>query len=156
MLSSKDFQTVVENAPLFAIDLVVVNDQREVLLGLRSNAPAKGYWFVPGGRVFKNESLENAFKRISKSEIGIERSINHARFIGLYEHFYPDSAVGSNVSTHYINATHLLRLEPSRLSLPFSDQHQEYRWLAIDELAKDTSVHHFSKVFLDKIGGMLQ
>lgn len=156
MLPSKDFQTVVENAPLFAIDLVVVNDQHKILLGLRSNAPARGYWFVPGGRVFKNESLENAFKRITKSEIGIEQPITHAKFIGLYEHFYPDSAVDSNVSTHYINATHLVRLDPSRLSLPYSEQHQEYRWLSIDELAKDTSVHHFSKVFLDKIEGMLQ
>lgn len=50
------FETVVASAPLISIDLLVENEQGQYLLGLRKNRPAQGYWFVPGGRVQKNES----------------------------------------------------------------------------------------------------
>ncbi len=59
MLDLEIFKIVVENTPLFAIDLVVINSKQQILLGKRVNAPAKDYWFVPrGGRVYKNETLE--------------------------------------------------------------------------------------------------
>jgi len=72
MLSSEDFKLVVQSAPLFSIDLVVLNEKNQILVGKRKNAPAKGYWFVPGGRVFKNEPLAEAFARITRTELGIE------------------------------------------------------------------------------------
>ncbi|GKT11804.1 MAG: hypothetical protein ISEC1_P0777 [Thiomicrorhabdus sp.] len=71
LLSLSDFKQVVQHAPLFAIDLVVLNSLNEILVGERLNAPAQGFWFVPGGRVYKSESLETTFKRISKAELGI-------------------------------------------------------------------------------------
>lgn len=61
MLNHDEFRQVVQNTPLFAIDLVVLNGKNEILLGLRKNPPAQGYWFVPGGRVFKGESLDDGF-----------------------------------------------------------------------------------------------
>ena len=50
-LSQQAFATVVESTPLISIDLIVENEQGEILLGKRTNRPARGYWFVPGGRV---------------------------------------------------------------------------------------------------------
>jgi len=49
-LSQEDFATVVRSTPLISIDLVVENERGEFLLGQRTNRPAQGYWFVPGGR----------------------------------------------------------------------------------------------------------
>lgn len=69
LLSHDDCKQLVQNAPLFAIDLVIVNHSNEIFVGERLNAPAKGCWFVPGGWVYKNESLEEAFKRIPKAEL---------------------------------------------------------------------------------------
>jgi colanic acid biosynthesis protein WcaH len=43
-----------------SVDLVLVRDGREVLLGLRTNRPAQGSWFVPGGRILKNEKRADA------------------------------------------------------------------------------------------------
>ena len=148
MLSKEKFKIVVENTPLFAIDLVVMNEEQKILVGLRLNRPAKDFWFVPGGRVFKNETLRNAFTRISKNELGCEQSIDQAQLIGLYEHFYSDSAASKKLSTHYINAAHLIKVKASSLELPFGGQHQNYKWLESDELEEDDSVHKFSKVFL--------
>jgi colanic acid biosynthesis protein WcaH len=150
MLKLRDFKQVVKHAPLFAIDLVIVNKENQVLLGKRINKPAQGFWFVPGGRVLKDESLEAAFKRISKTELGVEVERNTTKFLGMYEHFYKDSFFGEGVSTHYINATHVVKLVSEQLYLS-KEQHSDYRWVAMGELANDKGVHDFSKVFLPEL-----
>lgn len=133
------------------MDLVVLNQQNEVLMGERLNAPAKGAWFVPGGRVYKNETLDQAFQRIAKSELGLMLTgLNQVTLLGLYEHFYSDSFFSQNISTHYINATHVFRVDSRELILP-KQQHGQYRWLEIDSLKKDESVHQYSKVFLPEL-----
>ena len=60
MLSLDTFKTVIKSSPLVSIDLIVRNEQGQVLLGKRTNRPAQGFWFVVGGRVLKDESLEHA------------------------------------------------------------------------------------------------
>jgi len=49
---------------LVSIDLIIRNARDEVLLGLRSNEPAKGFYFVPGGMIRKGERLGEAFASI--------------------------------------------------------------------------------------------
>lgn len=146
VLPLNDFKQVVQNAPLFAIDLVVLNAKNEVLLGERLNAPAQGFWFVPGGRVFKNESLKIAFNRISQEELGLTLKIEQASLLGLYDHFYSDSFFSDDVSTHYINATHVIRLSEENLTLP-TEQHRHYRWVTVEKLCSDELIHGFSKGF---------
>jgi colanic acid biosynthesis protein WcaH len=63
MLPSKKFEVIVESTPLVSIDLVVRAPDKKILLGKRVNRPAQGYWFVPGGRVLKDESVKLTFKR---------------------------------------------------------------------------------------------
>jgi colanic acid biosynthesis protein WcaH len=155
MLVLADFKKVVELTPLFAIDLVVINSHNQILVGKRTNAPAKGYWFVPGGRIFKNESLELAFKRISLSELGYELNREDAFLLGLYDHFYKDSFYSSEVSTHYINATHVIQIHEELMDLPF-EQHDNYKWLSLSELEQNKDVHPFSKVYLSKLKEWLQ
>ena len=155
LLPLAEFKQVVQNAPLFSMDLVVVNSNSEILVGERLNAPAKGYWFVPGGRIYKNESLENAFKRISKTELGMEIERKQAWLLGLFDHFYEDSFFGADISTHYINATHVIRLTEQKLSLP-NEQHSRYRWIELDRLMDDSQVHKFSKVFLSALKRYIQ
>lgn len=47
-LSPEQFLTVIDNAPLVSIDLIIRNPSRAILMGRRINEPAKGAWFVPG------------------------------------------------------------------------------------------------------------
>lgn len=55
LLNNQTFAKVVAVTPLVSVDLVAVHGGSEVLLGLRNNRPAQVYWFVPGGRILKNE-----------------------------------------------------------------------------------------------------
>jgi len=75
------FECIIKNTPLISIDLIVKNKEGKILLGKRKNRPAKGYYFVPGGRIFKNETIEQAFKNISKHELGLDLDIESAKFL---------------------------------------------------------------------------
>ena len=94
------FKTIIDNTPLVSVDLIVKH-KGKVLLGKRVNKPAQRYWFTLGGRVLKNESIQNAIQRIGKLELDIIID-GSPKFIGVFEHFYDDS-IYQNVSTHYIN-----------------------------------------------------
>lgn len=42
------------------------------LVGERINRAAQGYWFVPGGRMYKGEALTKAFGRITFRETRLD------------------------------------------------------------------------------------
>ena len=93
-LNKDEFAHVVRNTPLAAIDLIVRDPDRCVLVGLRTHKPAKGKWFVRGGVVRKYERLADAFARIVKAEVGLDASIADAKFVGVYEHLYDNNVFG--------------------------------------------------------------
>lgn len=143
-LEQQLFKTIVANSPLISIDLIVRNREGKALLGQRQNRPAKNYWFVPGGRIFKDESFEQAFKRITQEELGHESHLSEAKFLGVYEHFYTDNFSGTDFSTHYVVHGYELKLELVDLELP-EVQHNAYQWFDIESLLSDVSVHQYTK-----------
>ncbi|WP_299735589.1 GDP-mannose mannosyl hydrolase [uncultured Endozoicomonas sp.] len=144
MLELETFKKVVASTPLVSIDLIVRNNQEQVLLGLRNNRPAQGYWFVPGGRIQKDERLEDAFRRLVAVELGVDAEMADARFLGTYQHFYADNFSGEDFSTHYVVLGYELTLDINLNDLP-SDQHQDYRWFTVDELLVSEQVHQHTK-----------
>lgn len=159
MLDRDTFKTIVDKTPLISIDLVVRNSVGEVLLGQRLNKPAQGFWFVPGGRILKDESIANAFKRLTLNELGITIDIKDARYLGLYEHFYPgsifsDDVTQSSVSTHYVVNAFEVVFPEYNVELP-KEQHGEYRWFSEDELLASVEVHDHSKWYFDKTKGFI-
>lgn len=146
MLDLETFKTVVSAAPLISIDLVIQNDQGDVLLGLRNNRPAKGMWFVPGGRILKDEKLEDAFKRLTQVEIGEQVSIAESQFIGPYEHMYIDNFSGDSFSTHYVVLAYNLLWNGVLSGLPIA-QHSNYQWWTVEALMTSPMVHENTKAY---------
>jgi len=140
MLDDITFKTIIDSAPLISIDILLKKDNK-FLLGRRVNKPAQGYFFSTGGRINKNESIDNAMARVALNELNIElKSI--PKFIGVFEHFYDDS-IYKNVSTHYVNIAYEYEMEED-LDLPV-EQHSEYKWFTIDELLESKQVHKYTK-----------
>ncbi|REL30184.1 GDP-mannose mannosyl hydrolase [Thalassotalea euphylliae] len=144
LLPNKDFKFVVESTPLISIDLVVKNLEGNVLLGLRHNRPAKGYWFVPGGRILKNEPLEVAFTRLVKEELNHDMQMEDAKFWGVFQHFYDDSVFNDEVTTHYVVLAYEMVLDIDIPSLP-KQQHSKYKWFTSAEILKCDMVHEHTK-----------
>jgi colanic acid biosynthesis protein WcaH len=112
-----------------------------VLLGKRVNKPAQGYFFSTGGRINKNETINNAMIRISLNELNIDLQ-SMPKFIGVFEHFYDDS-IYKDVSTHYVNLAYEYEVEEIP-DLP-TEQHSEYKWFTIGELLESKQVHKYVK-----------
>lgn len=149
-LDQATFTTVIESTPLVSIDLVVINKQGQALLGQRLNRPAQGYWFVPGGRILKNEALADAFKRLTLDELGQTFTIEQASLLGPFDHFYDDYVFGDDVTTHYVAIAFILKLECELANLPLEVQHGGYQWFDVSNLLTDEKVHTHTKWYFDK------
>lgn len=142
-LGRDTFETVVASTPLISIDLLVRSERGEYLLGLRNNRPAQGWWFVPGGRVLKNEGLDEAFKRLTLEELGIELDRSHAEFKGVYEHIYDDSVFGEANSTHYIVLAYQVMVLQAEVKLS-KLQHSKMQW-AKPESIQTIGAHRYTQ-----------
>jgi colanic acid biosynthesis protein WcaH len=144
-LALPQFRCVVRDTVLVSLDLLVINDRAEVLVGERRNPPAQGYLFVPGGRILKGEDLASALNRISKSEIGVELNKQDAALYGIYDHVYPDNAFGeAGLNTHYVVIACLFRVG-AFVPRGHDNQHEEMRMLRIEELLDHPKVHPYTR-----------
>ncbi len=113
--------------PICCVDVVLVHHSK-VLLTYRNDEPAKGQWWVQGGRVFKGEKLIEAVQRKAREEIGIELKI--LRQLGVYEFFdakgpFPDLKTG----VHDIAVCYLAELaDPNAQILMQDGTHTQWRW----------------------------
>ena len=140
-LGREEFIEVVERTPLVSIDLIVRRADGRVLLGKRTNEPAKGCWFVPGGRIHKNERLACAFRRICEAELGKPFALTDAKFLGVFEHLYPTNfAEKAGTGTHYVVLAYELHADDLPESLP-ADQHGEFDWFDVQRILKTGDVH---------------
>lgn len=143
MISDDKFKMVVENTSLVSIDFIIENSEGYFLLGKRVNKPARGFWFTLGGRIFKNETIATAIKRLSKKEFNFEITQEMLVFHGIYEHFYDDSFLDDSISTHYIVLAYRLKID-DELALP-ETEHTEYRYFSKEKLLENRNVHTYVK-----------
>lgn len=155
LLPQPVFAAAVTALPLVSLDWVLTNPSGQLLLGQRMNAPARGWWFTPGGRIRKNEALAHAMQRVASDELGLEPQIaglwaSRAQLMGAWDHFYPDSAFSPQVSTHYVNLPHWLALtwaELAQLELPVGEQHSAWQWLALADVVRNPLVHEHVRLY---------
>ena len=119
-----EWRTIVANVPLVSVDLVIEHDGG-VLLGQRSNEPAKGEWFVPGGTVHKNESRTDAVHRVATEELGEAVVID--KWLMTCEHVYETAAVDGVDSKHYLATGYRCHFEAADPEIVGDDQHSAFR-----------------------------
>ena len=146
-MEDKHILEIIEATPLVSIDLIIRNPSEKVLLGKRVNSPAKGYWFVPGGRILKNETIHHALQRISKAEVGLDLSSKAPSLLGAYDHIYEDNFLNINgINTHYVALAFSILLQ-QEIEVKPDEQHSDLNWWGIDRLLEDPTVHQNTKVY---------
>ena len=146
-MEDKHILEIIEATPLVSIDLIIRNPSEKVLLGKRINRPAKGYWFVPGGRIIKNETIVHALKRISLTEMGQDLSTEAHSLLGAYDHIYEDNFLNvDGINTHYVVLAFSILLQ-QEIDVNPDEQHSDLQWWEIDKLLKDPTVHHNTKAY---------
>lgn len=148
-METNKFLEVIDLTPLVSIDLILQRSDHKYLLGKRSNKPAQGYWFVPGGRIRKNETLDAAMRRISKTELGFEINITEALLLGAYDHIYDDNfTAASDINTHYVALGYKVKVA-SDICVHLDAQHTSLQWLSEDELLSAELVHNNTKKYFE-------
>ena len=142
MLDSQTFKTVIGNAPLVSIDLCLVCEGK-LLLGRRTKEPLKGEWFTPGGRIHKNETWQDALLRVAEVELGLSGiEVESFSLMGMWDHFYNNSAVDKNTSTHYVNLPHYAEFK-SKPQIFLDDQHDDFKWFDLVVVSNDEKSHPY-------------
>ncbi|MFD1571647.1 NUDIX domain-containing protein [Halorubrum laminariae] len=121
-ISEEDWRTIVANVPIVSVDLVIRRDGG-VLLGRRTNEPAKGYWFVPGGRVQKGETRREAVRRVAREELGV--GVEIVESLGAFEHRYETANVPGVDTKHYLANGYVVDIVDGDLDP--DDQHDGFR-----------------------------
>lgn len=144
-IPADEWATVVRNVPVVSVDLVVRRGDR-VALGRRRNDPAKGGWFVPGGRLGKHERLTDAVDRIAREELGLDVEIE--RRLGVYEHLYDTSDVPESGGKHYVPVAFLVSASEGELAP--DDQHDALEWF--DPPFEGLELHPYVRQYLVDAG----
>jgi len=144
MLDPEAFKSVIENTPLVSIDLCLICNG-QILLGKRRNEPLKGIWFTPGGRIHKNETWQGALLRIAEVELGLgDTAVESFSLMGMWDHFYNNSALDQDISTHYVNLPHYAEFKP-RPQITLDDQHGEFKWFDLAVVSNDEKFHPYMR-----------
>jgi colanic acid biosynthesis protein WcaH len=129
-IPEETYRQIVEFMPITCVDLIIRHNNK-ILMVKRKNRPAKGEWWMPGGRILKNETCEDAAIRKAKEESGLDVKI--VKPLIFEETIFEDSNLdGIKTGTHTINVSFLLDAKGDDVSL--DDQSAEYIWAdRIDE-----------------------
>lgn len=139
-LSKQDYQTIIQSVAICTVDIVIFNPElTKVLLFKRENKPMQGVYFTAGGRLFKNETLENCAIRQAKQELGLELKMTDLVSAGFINEIFEDSAFG-DINYHTVNCFYAYILDPDH-SLKLDSQHSIFAWFDV----LDQDLHHFIK-----------
>jgi ADP-ribose pyrophosphatase YjhB (NUDIX family) len=86
-LSDPDYSFIYSRVPRACVDLVIKSSEG-TLLAFRDIEPWKNMWHLPGGRVFFEETLFQAARRIAKEEVGLR--VEPIKIVGAME--FPNEA----------------------------------------------------------------
>lgn len=122
--------------PITCVDLLIVHEGK-LLVMKRTNSPAKGEWFTPGGRIYIGESLEDAVKRTLEEETGL--NVTEIEQKGVVSQIWPE--------VHAITIIHKLKVKDNIITL--NPEHNDYKW--IDAVTHDL---HLNLKEIIEIGGI--
>ena len=139
-LDEELFNTVRKSLPICCVDLLFIDSEDRILLMRRSNYPAKGLLWYPGGRIFKDEHIDQTILRKSVEETSIVPD-SHA-LVDIQETIF-DSCESHPYSIHTINLCFLINWSKNADNAVINDnQHSDLSWLPISEVINSHHIHN--------------
>jgi len=122
-IESELYNKIIESVPILCVDGLIIKDNK-ILLLKRLNYPAEGEWWFPGGRVFKNEKLNESIIRKVKEETNLDVEV--IRQIGVCETIFEKK--------HTVNVC--FHIKPLNDEIILNFEHEKYFWFDLDELPR--------------------
>tara|TARA_B110000438_G_scaffold293842_1_gene334338 strand:+ start:4011 stop:4445 length:435 start_codon:yes stop_codon:yes gene_type:complete len=135
------YSKMIENLPIFCVDIIIKNDRQEYLLIKRDNEPKKGEWWVIGGRVLKGETARDAVIRKVKEETNLQ--VTELVPIGFFELVHARNPFGLSFSYHAMSIV-FMAVVGDYQNIKLDDQSTEFKFAK--ELPKEFKIQKFSGV----------
>ncbi len=116
------YDLIIFSIPIACVDVAIIA-RGSVLLVKRNDLPAKGEWWLPGGRVYKGETMRQTAKRKALEEVGIECHVGP--IIHTAETIFPDGPNG--IPVHSINSCFML-YPVGDFVVKLDGHHDSYEW----------------------------
>lgn len=88
MIPYEKYKEIVDVMPILTVDCICIH-KGKMLLVKRTNKPLQGHYWLPGGRVLKNETLEQACVRKMKEETGLPVKVTGVA--GFHEYIFQEN-----------------------------------------------------------------
>lgn len=122
--------------PIACVDIVIYFNN-SILLVKRDDEPAKGEWWIPGGRVIKGEMLKETAYRKALEETGIDCVVGPI--------MHTDETVfdtgPSGIPVHSINTCFFLCPKDAHPHVGLDSHSTEFKWIS----EMDESLHPYVK-----------
>lgn len=126
------YQSILQVTPILCVDVLIIADNKCLLL-MRNNDPVKGTYWFPGGRIYKNELIEQAAIRKAKEETNLDCTFGH--IVSIEQTLFEKQ--GSMLTdAHTVNICCLLNAGNTS-NLVIDKLHSDFKW--VDKL--DDSYH---------------
>jgi colanic acid biosynthesis protein WcaH len=123
------FGACLDALPQVCVEVLLERDGR-LLVARRTNEPAKGTWFWPGGRLYKGERLDDCARRVAREELGVD--VDVVGRVGVYSHFWDTSSVAGADSRHTVNVAFHVRQRDPDATVALDDQHEAFRFVTAE------------------------
>lgn len=117
------YRKIVELMPIPCVD-VVLKSGNKVFLFKRSYEPAKGKWWLIGGRILRGETFREAAARKAREEIGVDVKVG--KMIGAYEEFFSRSRFDlsqGKKGTHTLSICFVAEPKKKNFKLKFNEEY---------------------------------
>lgn len=123
------------------VGALIFNDKGQFLMSLRGSKARneRGKWEIPGGKVDKGESLEEAVVREVKEELGIEIKVE--KLLTVSNHILADE------NQHWISPTYICSIVSGTPTIQEPEKCEQIGWFSIE----DTQSMPVSIITLDDI-----
>ncbi|VVB74520.1 ADP-ribose pyrophosphatase [uncultured archaeon] len=133
LIPEKLYKQIMENMPIPCVDLAIRRGNKFLLIK-RKNKPVLGKWWMPGGRILKNESLIDAAKRKCVEECGV-KPVNLTE-IGTYVYMGKD-AVFEDIKTGIHTISVVFEAELPLGEIKIDKNHSEFGWFEVSEFPSE-------------------
>lgn len=121
------------NVRCSTVEVIVLNDKKQMLLIKRASMPAQGFWALPGGYVNWNEKLSQTATREVKEETGFD--IKNVKFFGLFDNPTRDQDGRQNIGHCFVaQESGDAKMEKSEV--------EEMSWFSLAQLPNEIAFDH--------------
>lgn len=142
-IAEETFAECLSKLPEATVEIALEHDGG-VLVAKRTNEPAKGEWFWPGGRLRKGETFEAAVQRIAAEELGVE--VELLGQLGAVNHFWDAVPGRAFDSRHTVNVVHHVAPADPGFTVELDDQHSDYRFIS----GPDPAYHEHVNAYFER------